>query len=701
MKTNTIIEVRISDIQIGDRFRKDMGDLEGLSQSISEVELLQPIGITPEYKLIFGERRLRAYRDILGRETIPARMVDLKSVLLGQIDENALQKGYTLTEQIAIVDSLGPFKHGGDRRSHQARNYELGSLTLADACKLVGISEDSYRRAKEVEQKGVPELVAAMDSRQLSLHAAEKLAKASPEEQNECLTKRCDEGRVTARGVEKQLRRIRHRKEHETDLARAIEAPKSDDDIQIHHCPFQILESLAGLSPNSVPLICTDIPYGGDFIEQIEELAALAERVLVPGGTLVAYIGQHRLNEKMALLDKHLTYQWIGTAVWEGVCNDVPRLKLVSNSIPLVIYSKGQWQPPRKWHDTYITNDREKDWHHWQRPLAEVEKLVCYFSRPGDLVIDTCGGGFTTAIACLKNHRRFIGCDIDKAAVAKGQERLAQERRPEVVLPMVSVEPVTVNSIVADDCRKVIPRLPDNSIALGVMSPPYAEQRKGQYPGVPEGDYPNFTVEWMSKLWPKLTDDGSVLIVIDPHVENGVLADYVLRTQLALRDAGWKQHMPLMWLKENRCPLGHVGWPRHAYEQILWFSKTAKPFCDPKAGGEETEIAVPCYRHSQWSRGGKSARGIKRHSDVIDVPVGLTPKGVDHPAMFPVELAEQLIQVFCRPGGIVFDGFAGSGNSLLAAARLGHPFFGCDIKPEYVEVARRRLAEAETMPKAG
>ena len=70
---------------------------------------------------------------------------------------------------------------------------------------------------------------------------------------------------------------------------------------------------------------------------------------------------------------------------------------------------------------------KEKDWHEWQQPLEEVEKLVDTFSQPGDLVIDPCGGGFTTAIACHRLGRRFVGCDIDKVAVLKGQERLSLE----------------------------------------------------------------------------------------------------------------------------------------------------------------------------------------------------------------------------------------------------------------------------------
>jgi DNA modification methylase len=68
---------------------------------------------------------------------------------------------------------------------------------------------------------------------------------------------------------------------------------------------------------------------------------------------------------------------------------------------------------------------KEKQWHDWQQPLAEVENLIKYFSQPGDLVVDTCAGGFTTALACRNHQRRCIACDIDEAAVIRGQDRLA------------------------------------------------------------------------------------------------------------------------------------------------------------------------------------------------------------------------------------------------------------------------------------
>ena len=58
--------VAISSITIGNRHRRDMGDLWALANSIAEVGLLHPIGALASGELVFGERRLRACRDLLG-----------------------------------------------------------------------------------------------------------------------------------------------------------------------------------------------------------------------------------------------------------------------------------------------------------------------------------------------------------------------------------------------------------------------------------------------------------------------------------------------------------------------------------------------------------------------------------------------------------------------------------------------------------
>jgi DNA modification methylase len=699
MNTNEIIEVRITDIKIGERFRKDMGDLAGLAQSIGDTELLQPIGITPDHELIFGERRLRACRDVMKRETILARIIDVKSVLLGQFAENAFRKEFTPSEMVAIVEAIRSFRHGGDRKSDQQRKCGLEALTTEQAVKKVGWSKDTFRRANHVVENGSPELVSAMDAGMLSINAASELADEPQEVQLEALQRLPNATAGERRGIRKQIGRITRKKAREQLLQQVITEPRQDDAVRILHCPFQQLEQTAGIEPESVDLVLTDIPYGNDFLDQIEELAAFAERLLVPGGLFVAHIGQHRLNEKLRRLDTHLTFQWMAASYWTVRANPVPRLSMVSQWIPVVICSKGEWSFKQKWLDTFHLEVQEKDWHEWQRPLAEIEKLVGYFSQPGDLVVDPCGGGFTTAIACERLHRRCISCEIDKAAVVNGQKRLALERKPVVVM----TEPIEINSVTHGDCLDLIPRLPDGSIALVVTSPPYAEQRKDEYPSVPEAEYPEWTVKWMSKLWEKLRDNGSVLMVIDSHVKNGVESDYIERTVAALRSAGWKKHPNRIWLKPDRLPLGHKGWPRHCYEQILWLSKSGKPFCDPKVlGSPATNLFVGDYDHSDPAiNGGEGREGLARSTDVLVVPVGGNAKGINHPAKFPQELPEKLISTYCPPGGTVLDPFCGSGTTLLAAQRLGCPFYGFDIMESFCDLSRGRLGEPEIRVLAG
>lgn len=62
--------VDISSITVGERIRKEFGDIDALAASIDELGLLHPIIIDKHHKLLAGERRLRAAKK-LGWTTIP------------------------------------------------------------------------------------------------------------------------------------------------------------------------------------------------------------------------------------------------------------------------------------------------------------------------------------------------------------------------------------------------------------------------------------------------------------------------------------------------------------------------------------------------------------------------------------------------------------------------------------------------------
>ncbi len=76
--------------------------------------------------------------------------------------------------------------------------------------------------------------------------------------------------------------------------------------------------------------------------------------------------------------------------------------------------------------------------------------------------------------------------------------------------------------------------------------------------------------------------------------------------------------------------------------------------------------------------------------DYIECSVEST-KGMEHPAMFPLQLIEEFVELTCPPGGVVLDPYCGSGTTLLAAKNKGRKFIGIDINPKYCNFSKGRI----------
>lgn len=74
------------------------------------------------------------------------------------------------------------------------------------------------------------------------------------------------------------------------------------------------------------------------------------------------------------------------------------------------------------------SNHIEKTSHPCQYPVGLVERLVLALTNPGDLVLDPFMGSGTTAVACVRTGRSFVGCDRDKTYTETANERVALAR---------------------------------------------------------------------------------------------------------------------------------------------------------------------------------------------------------------------------------------------------------------------------------
>jgi len=99
----------IASIEVVDRHRKDMGDLQSLAASIDQLGLLQPVLIGADNRLIAGGRRLEAARS-LGWESIPVYVIDslteAATRLRAERDENTERKAMTPSELVSLARAI-------------------------------------------------------------------------------------------------------------------------------------------------------------------------------------------------------------------------------------------------------------------------------------------------------------------------------------------------------------------------------------------------------------------------------------------------------------------------------------------------------------------------------------------------------------------------------------------------------------------
>lgn len=267
--------------------------------------------------------------------------------------------------------------------------------------------------------------------------------------------------------------------------------------------------------------------------------------------------------------------------------------------------------------------------------------------------------------------------------------------------------------------------------ACVVTSPPYAEQRKDKYGGVPADEYPAWFGDVAAAMWTVLKDTGSFFINIKEHVEDGQRHLYVKKLIIAMVEQyGWRFVDELVWVKTG-LPGGWNNRLRNDFEPVYWYAKSDvvdviereidpggddRPLVDeygmsyhfarqrkiqwrPKAVGKRSG-SVRQYSPTNRTEGasgnisvsGRMTERIARPGNVIRV--GPNNEAWGHPAMYPTALAEFFIKLTTESGGLVFDPFTGAGTTLMACQQTGRVFRGTEILPEYVDIVLARWEKA-------
>lgn len=153
--------------------------------------------------------------------------------------------------------------------------------------------------------------------------------------------------------------------------------------------------------------------------------------------------------------------------------------------------------------------------------------------------------------------------------------------------------------------------------------------------------------------------------------------------QAALEAVGVVLRQSLVWVKDALV-LGRADY-HWKHEPILEGVLNPGPDFEPimygfTGGGE-----------GRLGRGGDRWHGDHKQTTVFEVP---RPKASrEHPTMKPIELIEPMLRNSVAPGGLVFDPFAGSGSTMIAAHRACVRALLCELDPKYADVICRRWEE--------
>ncbi len=254
-----------------------------------------------------------------------------------------------------------------------------------------------------------------------------------------------------------------------------------------------------------------------------------------------------------------------------------------------------------------------------------------------------------------------------------------------------------------DSCSMSV--LPDNCVALVVTSPPYfvGKEYEVAVTGDPDtkasaGSIPTSYLDYLEMLRDVFRECVRVLEPggrIAVNVANlgrkpyrSLSADVISILQ---DDLGLLLRGEIIWHKADGAT-GSVAWGS--------YKSAANPVLRDLT---ERVIVASKGRFDRAQAKSRAANGLPYENtlsadDFMEATLDVwridpeSARRVNHPAPFPIELPRRLIDLYTYRGDVVLDPFMGSGTTLVAAARTERRGVGFDTEPEYVEIARARVA---------
>ena len=247
--------------------------------------------------------------------------------------------------------------------------------------------------------------------------------------------------------------------------------PKIEKD-KIYNC--DCLEGMKHIPNASIDAIICDLPFGTtdnewDVLIPFDKLWEQYWRIAKPNAPIVLF-GQEPFASHCRLSTPYFRYDWIWRKTMGTGFLNAKKMPLRIHEVIMVFYkelptynpqyTKGEPYRMKKTSNTASYGQHElmetisdgrrypvdvldfngannhppqngigNTIHPTQKPVDLLRYLIRTYSNEGDTILDNCMGSGTTAVACIKEKRHFIGFELNADYFAKACKRIDAERR--------------------------------------------------------------------------------------------------------------------------------------------------------------------------------------------------------------------------------------------------------------------------------
>lgn len=417
--------VCVSTIVVGDRYRKDFGDLEPLKKSIAEIGLLHPVVIDGDRRLLVGGRRLEACKQ-LGMVMIPtvtaASLSDLRHRVMAEKDENVCREPFRPSEMVALGRVIEEFQRPIAEAAKAEGGSKGGKAKLGGTSPKLEKSRDESKRTSSVAAAAC-----GVDRRTYEkAKAVTQAASAAPKTFGDLVEMMDRTGKVNRayselRKAEKKAEREKARKKVEATTGVKADERCQSGDVWIlgDHILFcgdtsgdRFRDLVADRVGGTAALAFADPPYGANvegyddsrFYWQHDYLAEAADVVIVTPGIVSIF----ELARRTAMPYRWSLAAWISNGMTRGAVG-------FGNWMYAGVFSSGSvFRQAQDFAKVTISNAESDDTDHpTRKPTEYVQWIVDTFSKPKDWVIDPFLGSGQTLMVCEASGRRCVGGELD------------------------------------------------------------------------------------------------------------------------------------------------------------------------------------------------------------------------------------------------------------------------------------------------